>query len=289
MSDPFKIDGPTCMMFSGGRSSALLLKRTLEANTLEALREWLVITFDNTGKEDEATLRFVDRCDKEWCAALGLRIVWLEYVAPASYAVVSFDTASRQGEPFEAVIAHRNGILPNKRAPFCSSELKTRTTHRYLKSIGWTEWTSFVGIRADEHGRVAKFRANPSPEIAAEEVALPLADAGVTKWDVAAFWIQQPFDLELANHNGNTPEGNCDLCFRKHPTRILSLIAQKPERAVWWAAQEKRAEQFATGDGCRFRNDRASYGEMLAFTRQQADAYGHGVPAEDDMSCFCGD
>lgn len=260
-----------------------MLWRVLQANG--GLPAEAIVLFANTGKEEEATLRFVRDCAERWSAP----VVWLEYRAPAAFEVVSFETASRKGEPFEAVIAHRGGILPNKRSPYCSSVMKTRTMHCYLRSLGWTEWQSMVGIRADEQVRVAKFRANPSPEVACEEIVLPLADAAITKYVVSTFWRSQPFDLGLANHNGVTPEGNCDLCFRKHPTRVLSLIAANPSRAIWWAEREKKAEQVATGDGCRFRNDRPSYAQMLAFTKSQADAYGHAVPAEDDMSCFCGD
>ena len=58
MRDPFVIDGPTCLSFSGGRTSGLMLRRTLDANTPEAIRDWLLVCFANTGREDEATLRF---------------------------------------------------------------------------------------------------------------------------------------------------------------------------------------------------------------------------------------
>lgn len=285
MRNPYKLDGPTCLSFSGGRTSGYMLFMVLISNTLEDISKWLVVLFCNTGKEDEATLRFVRACADNF----GCRIVWLEYRSGSQFAIVDFDTASRNGEPFDRIIEQRGHILPNPRSPYCSSELKTRTMHRYLRSIGFDEWTSFVGIRADEPVRVARFRANPSPETPDEEVSLPLADAMVGKEDVSKFWSGSTFDLELLNDNGVTPEGNCDLCFKKHPERIKSLIFKSPQRAIWWAKHEKEAEEFASGDGCRFRNDRPSYAQYMDFALRQGDMVSGPVDYEDNFACFCGD
>lgn len=238
MSDPFKIDGPTCISFSGGRTSAYMLWRAMQANG--PFSPDVRVIFCNTGKEEEATLRFVDRCSREW----GISITWLEYCGDAVVKVVNFATASRNGEPFEAVIAQRakfTGPLPNPRSRYCSSEMKTRTMKRHLRSQGWDEWDTMIGIRADEQRRVSRFRANPHPDGSHETVRMPLAEAGITAHDVAAFWKSQPFDLELPNNNGKTMHGNCDLCFLKPTAQIASLIAEKPERAIWWAQQEEAA------------------------------------------------
>jgi 3'-phosphoadenosine 5'-phosphosulfate sulfotransferase (PAPS reductase)/FAD synthetase len=281
MSDPFLIDGPTCISFSGGRTSAYMLWRVLQSNG--GLPADARVLFCNTGKEEEATLRFVQDCSELW----GVPITWLEYMDSAGVGVVDFERASRSGEPFEAVIAQRGGVLPNRVARFCSSEMKTRTMHRYLRSIGWTEWDTFIGIRADEPRRVAKFRANPHPEGKQEEVHMPLAIAGIGAHDVAAFWRAQSFDLALPNNNGKTMHGNCDLCYLKPAHQVFSLIAEKPQRAVWWAEQEKMAESVATGNACRFRDDRPSYADMAQYAASQRDAFGH--QDEEAIPCLCGD
>lgn len=278
---PFKITSPTCISFSGGRTSAYMLWRVLEAHGM-SLPQGAVVCFANTGKEDEATLRFVQTCSERW----GVHVTWLEYQqAEPRFKVVTFETANRDGRPFEEIIEQRGGYLPNRVARYCSSELKTRTMHRYLKAQGWQEWDTFIGIRADEPRRVAKFRANPKPEGKHEEVWLPLAQVGVSSHDVAAFWRSQPFDLELPNIQGKTMHGNCDLCYLKPASQLLSLIQEKPSRAIWWIQREIAAEKVAT-TGARFRDDMPSFQDMATFAEKQCDLFD---PAEEAIACFCGD
>jgi 3'-phosphoadenosine 5'-phosphosulfate sulfotransferase (PAPS reductase)/FAD synthetase len=280
VSDPFKIDGPTCISFSGGRTSAYMLWRVLQSNG--GLPSEAVVCFANTGKEEEATLQFVKDCADRW----SVPIVWIEYRAAEEtkdrFSVVNFETASRDGEPFEALIKVRT-YLPNPVARFCTVELKVRAIHRYLKSIGWTEWDSMLGIRADEPRRLAKIGNQDYGKH--EEKCAPLGKVGVTKEDVGRFWLAQPFDLALPNNNGVTMHGNCDLCYLKGGAQILSLIAEKPERAVWWARMESLA-LASQPTGAVFRSDRPSYAQMLAFAADQRDMFD---PNEEAIACFCGD
>lgn len=238
-----------------------------------------IVCFANTGKEDEATLRFVDRCSKEW----GVDIHWLEYRdSDHAFEKVTFETASRNGEPFEALIRKRQ-YLPNPVSRFCTVELKVRTIHRYLKANGWTEWSSMLGIRADEQRRLAKIGNQDYGKH--EEKIAPLGRMGVTKEIVGDFWRSQSFDLELPNINGVTYHGNCDLCYLKGASQTLSLIAEKPERAIWWAKMEALA-LASKPDGARFRKDRPSYEAMSQFTKDQFDMFD---PNEETIACFCGD
>jgi len=274
MKDPFFIDEPTCISFSGGRTSAYMLWRVLQAHGGKLPPE-AIVCFANTGKEDEATRRFVRDCSERW----GVEIHWLEFRDnEQKFERVTFETASRNGEPFEALIRKRK-FPPNPIARFCTVELKIRAIHKYLKSIGWehNENMDWVGIRADEQRRAAK--------IARERT--PLVTAGITKEHVGSFWRNQPFDLELPNLNGVTKHGNCDLCFLKGTRQVVSLISEKPERAVWWAKMETLVQSsgFADGDGGRFRKDRPSYAELMNFVDRQADFFGH----DESIECFCGD
>ena len=273
--NPFLINSPTCISFSGGRTSAYMLWRVLEANG--GLPSEAIVCFANTGKEDEATLRFVQDCSEQW----NVPITWLEYRADG-YAVVDYATASRDGEPFEALIRKR-GFLPNPVARFCTVELKVRTIHRYLKDNSWTTWDSMLGIRADEQRRLAKIGNQDYGKH--EEKIAPLGQAGITKDAVGAFWKAQPFDLGLPNMNGVTMHGNCDLCFLKGGAQVLSLITEKPERAVWWARMEALA-LASKPSGAVFRSDRPSYASMLQFSQEQRDMFD---PNEEAIACFCGE
>jgi 3'-phosphoadenosine 5'-phosphosulfate sulfotransferase (PAPS reductase)/FAD synthetase len=190
---------------------------------------------------------------------------------------VDFDSASRGGEPFEALIRKRQ-YLPNPVTRFCTTELKIRAIHKYLKSLGWehNETMDWVGIRADEARRAAKI----------DRSRIPLVSAGITVHDVNEFWSQQPFNLNLPTYQGRTLAGNCDLCYLKPANQIFTLIKEKPERAIWWVRMEALALALASKpSGARFRKDRAGYAEMLKFSEQQTDMFGD----EEAMACFCGD
>jgi 3'-phosphoadenosine 5'-phosphosulfate sulfotransferase (PAPS reductase)/FAD synthetase len=264
MSDPFKIDSPTCISFSGGRTSAYMLWRVLQSNG--GLPEEAVVCFANTGKEEEATLRYVQDCGEHWRVS----IKWIEYRHEnPSFSVVDFEAASRDGQPFEDLIVKRS-YLPNPVARFCTQDLKVNAINNYLKSIGVDEPDTMVGVRADEPRRVPKLRARG--------LSIPLVDAGVTQHNVQAFWKAQPFDLGLQFRDGMTALGNCDLCFLKGPQQIMGLIKDKPERATWWAKQERQI-------GATFRSDRPSYAEMKQFINDQADMFN----VDGGIDCFCGD
>ena len=277
MSDPFKIDGPTVISFSGGRTSAYMLWRALQSN--DGLPAEAKVCFQNTGKEREETLRFVNECGKRW----GVEIDWLEFRdAEIKFEKVTFETASRNGEPFEAIIRKRQ-FLPNPIARFCTVELKIKTAERYLKSLGWTEYENWIGIRADEPRRLVKTKIQDQSKGTTKYA--PCGVAGITKHDVAKFWREQPFDLELVNDNGTTPWGNCDLCFLKGTNKVMSLISREPERALWWAKMEK-IPMAGKPLGGHFRSDRPSYQSMMDAANRQVDMFDE---AEEDISCFCGD
>jgi len=279
--NPFLITEPTCISFSGGRTSAYMLYKVLEAHQM-SLPSDAVVCFANTGKEDEATLKFVHDCEVNW----NVPIVWLEYKdaeeSKDRWQIVNYETASRNGEPFEAVIRKKN-YLPNPVTRFCTIEMKIRTIANYLLSIKFCEtrsegeYMSWVGIRADEPRRAAKIPRDRTP----------LVSAGIGKKDVGDFWKSQPFDLELPNFNGVTYHGNCDLCFLKGESQTRSLIAEKPERAIWWAKMEALALALASKpDGARFRKDRDSYQSMMDFAKDQMPMFDK---ADDSIPCFCGD
>lgn len=296
--NPYRIPEPFVVSFSGGRTSAYMLRKILDAYDGRMPNAGHVV-FENTGKEREETLRFVERCSLEW----GVEIVWLEYrYEPGRpyFVEVNFATASRKGEPFEAVIEARSGgYLPNPIGRYCTVEMKMLTLNRYVRHhLGWEKYKNVVGLRSDEGKRVAKAKNNAFLDVqmelfgdgkkskrkvksgrpTGESVAFPLFDAGVTLGDVMDFWAKQPFDLGL-----NQDSGNCDLCYLKGMGKLIAIMREKPELADWWIEQERRIG--ANGANAKFRNDRPGYAELLAIAQDKQTGPGWLWADEQNGSC----
>ena len=277
--NPYLLDTPAVVSFSGGRTSGYMLWHVLLAFGGK-LPDDVKVIFCNTGKERPETLDFVERCSQEW----GVDVTWLEYRYEAgepkgrhTFAVVNYATASRNGEPFEQVIRARK-MLPNVMARFCTVELKIRTNKRYLKWIGWDHWDNAIGLRADEPQRVAKLKKDDK----SESPVTPLARAGVTLADVKQFWREQSFDLQLEQH-----EGNCDLCFLKGAGKIRRIMRDKPELAEWWVKQES-ALPSTNGGFCTFRSDRPAYRIQLQLA-QRPTLFDEHEADELSIACHCTD
>lgn len=228
MTNPYLITGPALISFSGGRTSAYMLHQILQAHG-GTLPDDVVVAFANTGKEREETLRFVHECGSRW----DVRIHWLEWRdGSPGFEEVGFNSASRAGEPFAALIAKRQ-FTPNAVTRFCTSELKVRVMKAFCLSLGWAHWANVIGLRYDEGHRVLRQLAANDAGKQRWKSLMPLSKAKVAKRDVMAFWNAQPFDLGLQDY-----EGNCDLCFLKSRAAKKALIRDNPGMADWWKAQE---------------------------------------------------
>lgn len=260
---PYRIPGPACISFSGGRTSAYMLRQIVDAWD-GTLPEDVLVTFANTGKERDETLDFVDRVEREW----SIPIAWLEYREGApGFEVVGHNSASRKGEPYSGLIGKKQ-FLPNPVMRFCTTELKIRPIKKYLMSRGFEHWTMVLGLRADEPRRIAKATA---PNKERWDVAVPLARAGATEQTVNEFWKAQPFDLQLRPH-----EGNCDLCFLKARGTLAEIIRRNPARADWWVEQERVRQ-------ATFRSDRPSYAAIREAAVNQVELF--DATTLDD--CWC--
>lgn len=239
VSDPFRITGPAIISVSGGRSSGYMLWRILQAHGGE-LPPDVHAVFANTGREMPATLDFVRDMQAHW----GVPITWLEYRREPQQGkrarifaeTVSHNSASRDGEPFDALLAGKK-IVPDPTRRFCTEELKVSTIKRWVKSeIGWDRWSNVVGLRADETARLEDRRIKESADTwhMPWRSAFPLADAGATVLDVMRFWRGQPFDLRLRDK----AEGNCDGCFMKSSHALGEMFRRYPDRMAWWVQKE---------------------------------------------------
>lgn len=240
--------------FSGGRTSAYMTKRLIEEGG-----EYLV-TFQNTGKEMPQTLDFVNECDKRW----GLNIVWLEYRKPATFEVVTYETASRDGRPYKELLEQRPSSIPNMQFRYCTMELKIETLRRYLKTLGIKDYTSFNGIRYDEPRRWSKSEESDL------DVELPLVKWKITQKDVLNWWKQQPFNLKV-----NKPYGNCDCCFLKGKGALAIIAKEKPELFDWWIDIEKES-------GYQFKKE-ISYDKLRNKAKSQLGLWDN----DPSFECFC--
>ncbi|GIM62133.1 hypothetical protein CAPN008_21830 [Capnocytophaga canis] len=207
--------------FSGGRTSAFMAVFCKERYKDDNL----LFVFANTGKERPETLDFVHQCDKYF----NLNLVWLEADISqekgigTGYKIVDFETANRNGQPFENAIKKYG--LPSKLYRHCTRELKEVPIHKFAKQIFKGDYVTALGIRADE----------PHRQSHKKNVIYPLAETNITEKFIREWWEKQPFDLHLKDY-----QGNCDLCFLKSKRKRMTLISEFENIADWWAEMEQK-------------------------------------------------
>ena len=214
--------------FSGGRTSAFMTKFILKSKKYKDFQK--IIVFANTGKEREETLEFINKFENH----IKERIFWLEAVVNKEkgkgtrHKIVGFNTASRNGEPFEEVI--KKYTIPNKEFIHCTRELKINPIKSFLRYLGFkkNDYQTAIGIRSDEQHRVNWESAKSDNQI------YPLiTDIRVDSKFIRKYWESMPFDLKLKDY-----EGNCDLCYKKSNRKLLTLITENPQLLDWWNKME---------------------------------------------------
>lgn len=214
--------------FSGGRTSGYMLNLLLNSDEYKSKYDYKIV-FANTGKEHEGTLQFVKDCEDNF----GCEIIWIEarhkidgkLLSPkgwrVSYDIVNFETASRNGEPFEEMLSVLG--IPCSSAPFCSDQLKRKPIEAYMKDIGWKGFHKAIGIRVDEIDRVnAKYKE--------KRIVYPLVkEYPSTKKEILLWWKNNSFDLNIPINLGN-----CDICWKKSFKVLVQNTKDFPERFEWW-------------------------------------------------------
>ncbi len=143
------------------------------------------------------------------------------------------------------------------------------------------DYAAFVGFRADEQARVMRMKARNFDrgeyESAAdphtvlpegEYVYAPLADIGVGKADVFAFWEKQKWDLRLP---AQLNYSNCVFCFLKGAQTLAEITANRekaeeklpkklraqpntPADIHWWAGMESKYGRDLKREGRKILN-----------------------------------
>lgn len=295
MTDPFRIEGPTLWSFSGGRTSAYMLWRALQAFG-GRLPDDHIVAFANTGKEREETLRFVYECGARW----GVSIHWIEWrpfsamegdklePVEAQFEEVGFNSASRAGEPFGDLV-RRKQFLPNVQMRYCTTKLKVEPMKRFMLAQGFERWTNPVGLRFDEGHRILRQKHRNETKKERYQAAWPLGLAKITKADVMRFWLgeggrfpspdlPQGFDLGLHDY-----EGNCDLCFLKGRGKKARIIRENPGIETWWSDIEASAKTIMP-DAARFDRDESIL-QLAQSVRDQPLLIDDGFLEADDGDC----
>jgi 3'-phosphoadenosine 5'-phosphosulfate sulfotransferase (PAPS reductase)/FAD synthetase len=223
-----------------------------------------IVTFANTGQENEETLVFARECDTHF----GFNSVWLEAVPrfkiggvvlkvaenldkalntnwfgsrlSTTHKVVNFETANRDGLVYESAIA-RYGIF-NRNNPGCTRELKLRPMSSYVKSRGWKTGTyySAVGLRIDEMDRINE----DHKELKLLYPAITMRP--MSKPQINGFWVLQPFRLMLKGY-----QGNCKWCFKKSMDKLWQLARESPEIFEFPKKIEEKYGAYITPDRLR--------------------------------------
>jgi hypothetical protein len=248
----FRLSGPTAAGISGGRTSALMHALTLAANQDQL--HLYTPCFANTGTEDPKTLVFLKNLDE----ATSIPVTWMEFQPPEVYGapprfarsqVVTFDTAERGMRiwyDFLGTLAvyreREKGQGPTAPSAFmrlCTSYMKLKTIHRYVRGVLGEEYDYAVGLRADEPGRVASLKGQERGGVV---FRTPLEAAGIVKEDVLSFWRAQPFDLELPEYLGN-----CTYCFLKDEPDLSTIMREYPAEGYEWIKLQDTFGDFRRG------------------------------------------
>lgn len=196
--------------FSGGQTSAFMAWFLL----MFFPHKNYIFVFANTGQEHPETYRFI-RLVEEW---LGVTIICIERVfgdPDRIYRVVPLDKLTRDKSLFEAMVKEYG--ISNMDFPHCTRELKTRPMHAYVRELWGDNYTTAIGMRADEFDRV-------NENYQERRWWYPLAWNGIKKQDVIEFWNKAPFKLEIPGYLGN-----CVWCWKKTWSKHMKIIKEEPQ------------------------------------------------------------
>ena len=192
--------------FSGGLSSAMM-------TILEYNPKTDIVIFTDTGREHPKTYKFIN-----------------DFEANEKIPVKRLEYKNEYGTGFTALYTKKKTI-PNRMFRTCTIELKIRITTNYVrKELGLKKMEWLVGFRGDETKRVKEYECQKY-----KTPKFPLHERGIILQDVYKYWSGKKYTLEIPRILGN-----CDLCFLKGKTSIISILKHYPELADKWIADEER-------------------------------------------------
>jgi hypothetical protein len=197
------------------------------------IKEWypdhnIIFAMANTSKERLESLDFMNQCDKLY----SLNMKWIEAEfhdkgVGVTAKVVSYKNLKTKGEIFEAGIKKLG--IPSNVNKWCNRDMKLTPLKKYADRVfGLNNYSIAVGLRIDEIDRVRKdYKDN--------NVFYPLMDNNISKKERNKFWESQPIKIDIPAY-----KGNCDLCFEKSNRKLMTIIKEEPDTAIWWDTMIKK-------------------------------------------------
>ena len=197
------------------------------------IKEWypdhnIIFAMANTSKERLESLDFMNQCDNLY----NLKMKWIEAEfhdkgVGVTAKVVSYKNLKTKGEIFEAGIKKLG--IPSNVNKWCNRDMKLTPLKKYADSVfGLNNYSIAVGLRIDEIDRVRKdYKDN--------NVFYPLMDNNISKKERNKFWESQPIKIDIPAY-----KGNCDLCFEKSNRKLMTIIKEEPDTAIWWDTMIKK-------------------------------------------------
>ena len=197
------------------------------------IKEWypdhnIIFAMANTSKERIESLDFMNECDKLY--KLDLKWIEAEFNEKGigvTAKVVEYKNLKTKGEIFEDGIKKLG--IPSNVNKWCNRDMKLRPLKKYADSVfGLNNYSIAVGLRIDEMDRVRKdYKDN--------NVFYPLMDYKISKKERNKFWNNEPIKITIPAY-----KGNCDLCFEKSNRKLMTIIKEEPDKAIWWDSMIKK-------------------------------------------------
>lgn len=237
MPSPYLIEPPALISFSGGRTSAFLLKQILDAHggTLPAD---VHVAFANTGKERPETLDFVRECSERW----NVKIRWLEYTRPQRERIAGLIHLPDVREAMERMQATLGG--PGRRTEKQIAKIRRMTLREAIRphqaGVYFREASYETASQQGEPFRALirqrNFVPNPVTRFCTQELKIRcmkhfMQSLGYKHWtNVLGIRADEPYRLAKV-YGGSARE-----CYEI----VLPLVADKitkPAIGAWWSAQ----------------------------------------------------
>lgn len=197
------------------------------------IKEWypdhnIIFAMANTSKERTESLSFMNECDKLY--KLDLKWIEAEFHEKGigvTAKVVKYKNLKTKGEIFEDGIKKLG--IPSNMNKWCNRDMKLIPLKKYADSVfGLNNYSIAVGLRIDEMDRVRKdYKDN--------NVFYPLMDYKISKKERNKFWDNEPIKITIPAY-----KGNCDLCFEKSNRKLMTIIKEEPDMAIWWDSMIKK-------------------------------------------------